>query len=66
VVVLVARDKDKLEQTAAVRSAGAEALIHDPGLRELQSAEAIVKGTPDRFVRIDALLNIRSSADRFV
>src|SRR5208337_646370 len=58
-VVLVARDKDKLEQTAAdVRSAGAEAMIYDLDLREAESAETLIKGTLDRFGRIDALLNI--------
>src|SRR5882724_7678322 len=59
VVVLVARSKDKLEETAAdIRSAGAEAMIYDLDLREPQSAETIVKGTLERFGRIDALLNI--------
>src|SRR5271166_88067 len=58
-VVLVARDKDKLEQTAAdVRAAGAEAMISAVDLREPQSAETVVKGTLERFGRIDALLNI--------
>ena len=58
-VVLVARDKEKLEQSAAnVRSSGAETLIYDLDLRESQSAETVIKGTLDRFGRIDALLNI--------
>jgi 3-oxoacyl-[acyl-carrier protein] reductase len=58
-VVLVARNKDELEKTAsAVNSAGAESLIYALDLREPQSAEVLVKGTLDRFGRIDALLNI--------
>ncbi len=59
VIVLVARDKDKLDITAAdVRSAGAEAMVYAFDLREPQSAEIVVKGTLERFGRIDALLNI--------
>jgi 3-oxoacyl-[acyl-carrier protein] reductase len=58
-IVLVARNKDELEKTAsAVNSAGAEALIYALDLRDLQSAEIVVRGTLDRFGRIDALLNI--------
>ena len=58
-IVLVARDKDKLEKTATeVRSVGAEAVIHALDLREAQSAEVVVNGTLERFGRIDALLNI--------
>jgi 3-oxoacyl-[acyl-carrier protein] reductase len=58
-VVLVARDKDKLETTAAdVKSAEAEARIFDVDLRQPQSSEIIVKGTLEHFGRIDALLNI--------
>jgi 3-oxoacyl-[acyl-carrier protein] reductase len=58
-VVLVARNKDELEKTAAaVNSAGAESLIYALDLREPQSAETVVKGTLDRFGRIDALVNI--------
>jgi len=59
VIVLVARNKDKLELTAAdVISAGAEAIVYALDLREPQSAEIVVKGTLDRFGRVDALLNI--------
>jgi 3-oxoacyl-[acyl-carrier protein] reductase len=58
-VVLVARNKDELEKTAAdVESAGAESLSYPLDLREPQSADAVVRGTLDRFGRIDALLNI--------
>jgi 3-oxoacyl-[acyl-carrier protein] reductase len=58
-VVLVARNKDELEKTAiAVDSIGAESLIYALDLREPQSAEIVVKGTLDRFGRIDALANI--------
>ena len=58
-VVLVARDKAKLEESASdVRSAGAEAMIFDLDLRQAQSAEIIVKGTLERFGKINALINI--------
>jgi 3-oxoacyl-[acyl-carrier protein] reductase len=58
-VVLVARNKAELEKTAiAVDSIGAESLIYALDLREPQSAEIVVKGTLDRFGRIDALANI--------
>ena len=59
VAVLVARDKDKLETTAAgVRSAGAEAMVFDLDLRQPESSETVIKGVLERFGRIDALLNI--------
>jgi 3-oxoacyl-[acyl-carrier protein] reductase len=58
-VVLVARNKDELEKTAsAVNAAGAESLVYALDMREPQAAETIVRGTLDRFGRIDALLNI--------
>src|ERR1700678_1518331 len=58
-IALVARDKEKLEQTASeVRSSRAETLIYDLDLREAQSVETVIKGTLERFGRIDALLNI--------
>jgi 3-oxoacyl-[acyl-carrier protein] reductase len=58
-VVLAARNKDELERTAAeVKAAGAESLVYDVDLREPNAAEILVKGTLDRFGRIDALLNI--------
>jgi 3-oxoacyl-[acyl-carrier protein] reductase len=58
-VVLMARNEGELKETAvSVHSAGAESLIYALDLREPQSAEIIVKGTLERFGRIDALLNI--------
>ncbi|MGB9067634.1 MAG: SDR family oxidoreductase [Candidatus Acidiferrales bacterium] len=58
-IVLVARDKDKLENAAGgVRSVGAEPIVYSVDLREPQSAEIVIKGTLERFGRIDALLNI--------
>jgi 3-oxoacyl-[acyl-carrier protein] reductase len=58
-VVLTARNESELEKTAAaVRSAGAETLVYALDLREPQSVEIVVKGTLDRFGRIDALPNI--------
>ncbi len=58
-VVLTARSKDELQRTAAaVASAGAESLVYDLDLREPKAAEHLVRGTLDRFGRIDALLNI--------
>ena len=58
-VVLTARKESELQKTAtAVRSAGAEALVYALDLREPSSVEILVKGTLDRFGRIDALVNI--------
>ena len=58
-VVLVARDKDKLERTAAdIQGIGAASIVYDLDLRQPQAAETVVKGTVERFGRIDALLNI--------
>jgi 3-oxoacyl-[acyl-carrier protein] reductase len=58
-IVLVARDKDKLETTATeVMSLGAEATASALDLRQPQSAKSIIEGTLERFGRIDALLNI--------
>jgi 3-oxoacyl-[acyl-carrier protein] reductase len=58
-VVLVARNKDKLEKAACeVKAVGAEALFYDVDLREPQAAETVVSGTLERFGRIDALVNI--------
>jgi 3-oxoacyl-[acyl-carrier protein] reductase len=59
VLVLAARNKDKLEKTATeVRSAAAQAMVYAVDLREPQSAEVIINGTLEHFGRIDALLNI--------
>jgi 3-oxoacyl-[acyl-carrier protein] reductase len=58
-VVLVAREQDKLEETASeVRSMGTEVMAFALDLRQPQSAKTIVEGTLQRFGRIDALLNI--------
>jgi 3-oxoacyl-[acyl-carrier protein] reductase len=58
-VVLVARDMDNLEKTAVeVRSLGAETMVLALDLRQPQSAKTVVKGTLERFGRIDVLLNI--------
>jgi len=59
VIVLVARDKEKLDKTASdVISLGAEAVVYVLDLRQPQSARTIIEGTLKRFGRIDALLNI--------
>jgi 3-oxoacyl-[acyl-carrier protein] reductase len=59
VLVLVARNRVNLEQTAeVVRAAGAEALVIDSDLAEPQAAQAVVDQTLAAFGRIDALLNI--------
>ena len=59
IIVLVARDKDKLEQTATdVRSLGAETMVFALDLRQPQSAMIIVQKTLGSFGRIDALVNI--------
>jgi 3-oxoacyl-[acyl-carrier protein] reductase len=58
-VVLVARDKENLEAAASeVSAVGADAMAFAIDLRLPQSADTVVKGTLDRFGRIDALLNI--------
>jgi 3-oxoacyl-[acyl-carrier protein] reductase len=58
-IVLVARDEDDSENAAAeVRSLGSEAMVHALDLRQPESPKTIIKGTLDRFGRIDALLNI--------
>ncbi|HUO14338.1 MAG TPA: SDR family oxidoreductase [Verrucomicrobiae bacterium] len=58
-VVLTARNKDELQNTAAeVSSAGAESLVCPLDLREPRSADVLVGSTLDQFGRVDALLNI--------
>jgi 3-oxoacyl-[acyl-carrier protein] reductase len=58
-IVLVARDKDELDQAAAdVMSLGAETMVYAVDLRLPESVMTIVQGTLERFGRIDALLNI--------
>src|SRR5580704_6127550 len=58
-VVLVARDKQNLETAASeITSLGAKTAVSAIDLRMPQSAETVVRGTLDRFGRIDALLNI--------
>lgn len=58
-VVLVARNRAKLEETAAiVRNAGAEALVIDIDLAEPSAAKKVVDLALDTYGRIDALLNI--------
>jgi 3-oxoacyl-[acyl-carrier protein] reductase len=58
-VVLVARDKDELQRSAAaVNAAGAASLVCPLDLRDPLAAESVVAGTLERFGRIDALLNI--------
>jgi 3-oxoacyl-[acyl-carrier protein] reductase len=58
-VVLAARNRDELQTAAAaVKAAGAESQIFALDLRQPHAAEILVKGTLDRFGRIDALLNI--------
>ncbi|MFI5775082.1 SDR family oxidoreductase [Streptomyces sp. NPDC051658] len=58
-MVLVARDRSHLEDTAAqVQAAGAEALVIDLDLAERSAARTVVDKTRDAFGRIDALVNI--------
>jgi 3-oxoacyl-[acyl-carrier protein] reductase len=58
-IVLVARDKDNLETTAAeIRTLRAETMAFALDLRQPQSAKTIIEGTLERFGRIDVLLNI--------
>src|SRR5215831_1873768 len=58
-IVLAARNSSALKEVAdVVRHGGAEPLVCDLDLSRVESAEALVKATLDRFGRIDALLNI--------
>jgi len=58
-LVLVARSREQLEQTAeAVGAAGAQALVIDSDLRRADVPRAVVDQTLAAFGRIDALLNI--------
>jgi 3-oxoacyl-[acyl-carrier protein] reductase len=58
-IVLVARDRANLEETArAVKAAGAEPLIVALDLAELTAAQTVVDLTLKAFGRIDAVLNI--------
>jgi 3-oxoacyl-[acyl-carrier protein] reductase len=62
-LVLVARNQANLEQTAAaVRAAGAEALVLDADLSQPAVAQSVVDQTLAAFGRIDALLNIAGAA----
>jgi len=58
-IVLVARNSEKLEETASlVKSKGSKALVIDIDLSKPTSAETIVSRTLKEFGRIDALVNI--------
>jgi len=58
-VVLAARNGEALKEVAAeVQSNGADPLAFALDLSRRESAETLIKGTLDRFGRIDALLNI--------
>jgi 3-oxoacyl-[acyl-carrier protein] reductase len=58
-LVLAARNGEALKEVAAeVKSSGAEPLTFALDLSIRESAEILIKGTLDRFGRIDALLNI--------
>jgi 3-oxoacyl-[acyl-carrier protein] reductase len=58
-VVLVARNRSNLDQTAeAVRAAGAEPLVIDADLAQPESARLVADRAGSAFGRIDALVNI--------
>src|SRR6202161_968315 len=58
-LVLVARNRGSLEETAAaVTTAGAEALVIDADLGQPEAAQAVADRALAAFGRIDALLNI--------
>nr|WP_292070054.1 SDR family NAD(P)-dependent oxidoreductase [Mesorhizobium sp.] len=58
-LVLVARNRSKLEETAkVVKGSGAQALIVEADLGRPDAAKAVVDQTLAAFGRIDALLNI--------
>ena len=64
-VVMVARDRAHLDQTAdAVKSAGAKALVIDLDLSEPAAAQAVVDQALAAFGRIDALLNIAGAVSQ--
>jgi NAD(P)-dependent dehydrogenase (short-subunit alcohol dehydrogenase family) len=64
-VVLVARNRVHLEQTAgAVKAAGAKALVIDLDLSEPVAAQAVVDRALAAFGRIDALLNIAGAVSQ--
>ena len=58
-IVLIARNKEKLDETAAlVKSDGASTLVLDLDLSDVASADIVVTRTLAEFGRIDALVNI--------
>src|SRR5262245_47804367 len=58
-LVLVARDRGHLDETAAaVKAAGAEALVVDADLSQPAAAQMVVDRALAAYGRIDALLNI--------
>jgi NAD(P)-dependent dehydrogenase (short-subunit alcohol dehydrogenase family) len=58
-LVLIARNRAKLEETAeAAKAAGAEMLVIDADLARPDAAQAVVDQALARFGRVDALLNI--------
>jgi 3-oxoacyl-[acyl-carrier protein] reductase len=58
-IVLVARNREKLEEVAKdVRAADAEALVIDADLSRPEAAQPVVDATLKAFGRVDALLNI--------
>jgi 3-oxoacyl-[acyl-carrier protein] reductase len=58
-LALAGRNAEALKEVAAeVKSSGAESLAFGLDLSTKESAETLIKGTLDRFGRIDALLNI--------
>ena len=58
-LVLVAREADELEKTAAdIKALGAEPLVIAADLRQVASVEQVISGTQQKFGRIDALVNI--------
>ncbi len=62
-LVLVARNRAKLEETAkAIQSAGAEVLVIDADLARPDAAQAVVDQALATFGRIDGLLNIAGAA----
>jgi short-subunit dehydrogenase len=64
-VVLVARNKAKLEETAAaVRSAGAESLVIDIDLAEPSAAKQVIKSRSKRSVESMRCLILRAQFPR--
>ena len=66
-LVLVARNRSKLDQTAeAVKAAGAEVLVIDAELAEPSAAQAVVDESPDCYKRLPEVLAAHGNSIRIL